>query len=104
MESILTELAERKKRSANIIIFGVNECQLKTGDESRDKEYMDPILFGHTPDPKTKEKTKRKRLDGYLKRMEQALENFDTKWLGNGTEYIDGNSVTVADLLAACEL
>lgn len=37
-ESILTELAERKKRSANIIMFGVSECQLNTGDESRDKE------------------------------------------------------------------
>lgn len=38
MESVLGELAERKKRSANVIMFGVGECQLLTGDDARDKE------------------------------------------------------------------
>lgn len=57
---------------------------------------MDPIIFGRNPDPKI--------LEGYFKRMETALQTFETKWLGNGREFVAGNSITVADLLAACEL
>lgn len=38
MECILGELAERKKRSANVIMFGVGECRRQTGDAVRDKE------------------------------------------------------------------
>lgn len=37
MECILGELAERKKRSANVIMFGVGKSQQQTGDASRDK-------------------------------------------------------------------
>ncbi|XP_045448063.1 glutathione S-transferase theta-1 [Melitaea cinxia] len=59
-------------------------------------KYIDPILFGRNPDPKT--------LEEYFKRMETALETFETKWLGDGKEFVAGNSITVADLLAACEL
>ncbi|XP_050350705.1 glutathione S-transferase theta-1 [Nymphalis io] len=59
-------------------------------------KYMDPILFGKQPDAKT--------IEGYTRRMESALETFDTHWLNNGTEFVAGNTITVADLLAACEL
>lgn len=38
MEHILSELAERKKRSANVILFGIGECSRQTGDAARDKE------------------------------------------------------------------
>nr|XP_026486575.1 glutathione S-transferase theta-1-like [Vanessa tameamea] len=59
-------------------------------------KYMNPILFGTKYDAKT--------LEGYTHRMESALEKFETHWLNNGTEYIAGDSITVADLLAACEI
>lgn len=36
--------------------------------------------------------------------MVSALELFESKWLNNGTEFIAGNTITVADLFAACEL
>ncbi|KAJ2946146.1 hypothetical protein O0L34_g5077 [Tuta absoluta] len=38
MECILSELAERKKRSVNVIMFGIGECSRQTGDAARDKE------------------------------------------------------------------
>lgn len=57
---------------------------------------MNPIFTGSPPDPKSAE--------GYKKRMISSLEDFDTKWLGRGTDFIVGNSITVADLIAACEL
>ncbi|KAL0882939.1 hypothetical protein ABMA27_016439 [Loxostege sticticalis] len=59
-------------------------------------KHMDPILFGR--------KTTEKQLAAYEGRMLQALDDFDKKWLGQGTEFIVGNSVTVADLFAATEL
>ncbi|XP_046966199.1 glutathione S-transferase theta-1-like [Vanessa cardui] len=59
-------------------------------------KYLDPIMFGKKNDEKS--------LEGYTDRMETALEKFDTLWLNNGTEYIAGNTITVADLLAACEI
>lgn len=37
--------------------------------------------------------------------MENAVSEFDTKWLGRGTDFIvPGDKPTVADLIAACEL
>lgn len=57
---------------------------------------MDPILFGRNP---TEE-----QINGYKQRMDFALQLFETKWLGRGTDFIVGNSITVADLWAACEL
>ncbi|XP_013194289.1 glutathione S-transferase theta-1 [Amyelois transitella] len=58
--------------------------------------YMDPILFNrkNTPD----------KVATYEGRMETSLEDFDTKWLGRGHDYVAGDSITVADLVAACEL
>lgn len=57
---------------------------------------MDPILFNRKTDAKV--------LAAYEKRMTSALDDFETKWLGRGTDFIVGNNVTVADILAACEL
>lgn len=59
-------------------------------------KYLNPVMFGKPTDAKT--------LEGYESRMEAALTEFDTKWLGRGTDFITGNTPTVADLLAACEL
>ncbi|KAG6444580.1 hypothetical protein O3G_MSEX003456 [Manduca sexta] len=58
--------------------------------------YMNPILTGSKLDDKT--------IENYKRRMLTALEDLDTKWLGRGTEYIAGDTITVADLVAACEL
>ncbi|KAJ0176459.1 hypothetical protein K1T71_007638 [Dendrolimus kikuchii] len=58
--------------------------------------YMNPILTGSPTDPKS--------AVGYKKRMISSLEDFNTKWLGRGTDFIVGNKITVADLIAACEL
>lgn len=58
--------------------------------------HMDPILTGR----KSEEKT----IQGYKRRMMMALDDFDTKWLGRGTAFIVGETPTVADLVAACEL
>ncbi|KAM3965359.1 glutathione S-transferase theta 1 [Aphomia sociella] len=57
---------------------------------------LEPLLTGKQPDPE--------KVSGYERRMEKALEDFSTKWLGRGNEFITGDSITVADLLAACEL
>lgn len=59
-------------------------------------KYMDPILFGKAADARS--------LAAYESRMENSLSDLDTKWLGRGTDFIVGNTPTVADLLAACEL
>ncbi|XP_037301696.1 LOW QUALITY PROTEIN: glutathione S-transferase theta-1-like [Manduca sexta] len=58
--------------------------------------YMNPILTGSKLDDKT--------IENYKRRMLTALEDLHTKWLGRGTEYIAGDTITVADLVAACEL
>lgn len=45
------------------------------------------------------------RLTEALTQMEQTLEVMETVWLGQGQRYIaGGDAITVADLLAACEL
>lgn len=59
-------------------------------------KYLNPVMFGKPADPVS--------LAGYESRMEAALTEFNEKWLGRGTDFINGNSPTVADLLAACEL
>ncbi|XP_068633731.1 glutathione S-transferase theta-1-like [Battus philenor] len=59
-------------------------------------KYMMPVLFGQTPNEQA--------INKYEKQMLDALEIFDTKWLGRGTDFIVGNTITVADLFAACEL
>ncbi|CAH0715343.1 unnamed protein product, partial [Brenthis ino] len=59
-------------------------------------KHLDPIITGKIPDAKT--------LKGYERRMVSALDLFESKWLNNGTEFVAGNTITVADLFAACEL
>ncbi|PZC85733.1 hypothetical protein B5X24_HaOG200251 [Helicoverpa armigera] len=59
-------------------------------------KYLNPIMFGKPVDAKS--------LVGYESRMVSALTDFNTKWLGRGTDFINGDTPTVADLLAACEL
>ncbi|XP_026327827.1 glutathione S-transferase theta-1-like [Hyposmocoma kahamanoa] len=58
--------------------------------------FLDPRITGTQPNPKT--------VESYFRRMENALQDFDTKWLGRGTDFITGNSITIADLMAACEV
>lgn len=57
---------------------------------------MNPILTGRQLDAK--------HLADYERRMVNALEEFSTKWLGRGNRFIVGDTVTVADLQAACEI
>nr|UQQ66587.1 glutathione S-transferase theta 2 [Conogethes punctiferalis] len=59
-------------------------------------KYMDPILFGRQTDER--------QLAGYERRMVLSLEDFNDKWLGQGTDFVVGNTITVADLFAATEL
>ncbi|CAG4971131.1 unnamed protein product [Colias eurytheme] len=58
-------------------------------------KYLTPITTGEPADPKT--------LAGYERRMFNAIQEFDTLWLGKH-EFVTGNTITVADLLAAVEL
>ncbi|XP_063383720.1 glutathione S-transferase theta-1-like [Cydia fagiglandana] len=57
---------------------------------------LDPIITGKTPDLKT--------LQGYERRMESALDTFNDLWLGQGKPFVAGDRISVADLLAACEV
>lgn len=57
---------------------------------------MDPILFGRSPNEE--------QINSYEQRMVAALKLLDTKWLGRGADFIAGNKITIADLIAACEL
>lgn len=59
-------------------------------------KYLEPVMFGTKPSPQ--------RISGFEQRMEQALTNFSTKWLGRGSDFVTGDAVTVADLIAICEL
>ncbi|XP_045773143.1 glutathione S-transferase theta-1-like [Maniola jurtina] len=59
-------------------------------------KVVNPKFTGKSPRAET--------LMGFEKRMISSLETFEKHWLQNGTEYIAGDSITVADLLAACEL
>ncbi|XP_053609284.1 glutathione S-transferase theta-1 [Plodia interpunctella] len=58
--------------------------------------YLDPIIFNRKNTPE--------QTVGYQRRMETCLEDFSTKWLGRGHAFVVGDKVTVADLVAACEL
>ncbi|XP_072949453.1 glutathione S-transferase theta-1-like [Epargyreus clarus] len=59
-------------------------------------KHLNPIISGKPPNPST--------VANYEQRMVLALETFDNLWVGQGNAFITGNSITVADLLAACEL
>ncbi|XP_038220748.1 glutathione S-transferase theta-1-like [Zerene cesonia] len=58
-------------------------------------KYLAPITSGQPADPK--------QLAGYERRMFNAIQEFDTLWLGKH-EYVCGDTITVADLMAAVEL
>ncbi|CAK1551269.1 unnamed protein product [Leptosia nina] len=57
--------------------------------------YLNPVFFDTTPDPK--------QVQSYKKRMLNALEEFNSLWLGHN-EFVTGNTINVADLFAAVEL
>uniref|UniRef100_A0A0K8TV27 Glutathione-S-transferase n=1 Tax=Epiphyas postvittana TaxID=65032 RepID=A0A0K8TV27_EPIPO len=59
-------------------------------------KVLDPVVTGKPVDTK--------QLEGYVRRMEGALDSFDQLWLGQGHNFITGDNICVADLLAACEL
>lgn len=58
-------------------------------------QYLNPIFTGKSPEPT--------QVESYKKRMMNALEEFDTLWLGCN-EFVTGNNINVADLFAAVEL
>lgn len=58
-------------------------------------KWLRPMLTGKQP---TEEK-----LSGYLSRMENCLNEIETLWLSRGP-YIVGDKISVADLLASCEI
>ncbi|CAD0201189.1 unnamed protein product [Chrysodeixis includens] len=59
-------------------------------------KFLIPSIVGKPEEPKN--------LEGYRRRMEAALTEFNTKWLGRGNDFLVGNTPTVADLFAACEV
>ena len=44
-----------------------------------------------------------KKVADFQSRMEDALEKFETVWLKD-QQFLAGNKVSIADILAACEL
>lgn len=48
-------------------------------------------------------KVNEKKVEDFQRRMETVLEQFETIWLKD-KPFVAGNQVTIADLLAACEL
>ncbi|XP_022126842.2 glutathione S-transferase theta-1 [Pieris rapae] len=58
-------------------------------------KYLNPIFSGKQPESK--------QVKSYEERMLNALEEFDTLWLGRN-QFVTGDNITVADLFAAVEL
>lgn len=54
-----------------------------------------PFWFGKNADQKTKEL--------HEKRMYEAVDKIEQKWLNNSL-FLVGNNITIADLLGACEI
>lgn len=46
---------------------------------------------------------KPEKIQEFQKRMDDALDLMEDVWLKNG-QYLTGNKITVADILAACEI
>ncbi|CAF4933117.1 unnamed protein product [Pieris macdunnoughi] len=57
--------------------------------------FINPLLTGKSPDPK--------QVDSYKQKMINALEEFDTLWLGCN-KFVTGDTINVADLFAAVDL
>lgn len=58
--------------------------------------WLRPRMFGTKVDPKQAEK--------YRGQMEGTLDFIEREYLGSGARFIAGDEITVADLLAACEI
>ncbi|XP_050074014.1 glutathione S-transferase theta-3 [Anopheles maculipalpis] len=58
--------------------------------------WLRPRMFGSKIDPK--------RADQYRTQMESCLDFIEREFLGGGSQFIVGNEISVADLLAACEI
>uniref|UniRef100_A0A182UKQ6 glutathione transferase n=1 Tax=Anopheles melas TaxID=34690 RepID=A0A182UKQ6_9DIPT len=58
--------------------------------------WLRPLMFGTKVDPKQAEK--------YRARMERSLDFIEREYLGSDARFIAGDEITVADLLAACEI
>uniref|UniRef100_A0A2M3Z9Z4 glutathione transferase n=1 Tax=Anopheles braziliensis TaxID=58242 RepID=A0A2M3Z9Z4_9DIPT len=58
--------------------------------------WLRPRIMGSTVDPKQSEQ--------YKSQMDSCLDFIEQEFLGHGKPYIVGDQITVADLLAACEI
>merc|ERR1719167_45313 len=58
-------------------------------------KFLRPKMMGMQPNPK--------KVAEFQERMETVLDQFETIWLKD-QPFIAGNHVTIADLLATCEL
>lgn len=58
--------------------------------------YLEPMMTGKKPEPK--------QIESYKRRMENALEEFENNWLNQGHKFVAGDNISVADLIAACEI
>lgn len=58
-------------------------------------QFLMPKMFGT--------EVNQKKVADFQSRMESALEKFETVWLKD-QPFLSGNNVSIADLMAACEL
>lgn len=58
-------------------------------------QFLMPMMLGT--------KVNEKKVEDFKRRMETVLKQFETIWLKD-KPFVAGNQVTIADLLAACEL
>lgn len=57
---------------------------------------MKPLLTGVASDEKEVEAAK--------KEMEATMDNFEKMWLNDDEDYVVGKEISVADLMALCEI
>ncbi|XP_050087219.1 glutathione S-transferase theta-1-like [Anopheles aquasalis] len=58
--------------------------------------WLRPRMMGSTVDPK--------RADQYRSQMDSCLDFIEQEFLGHGSPYIVGDQISIADLVAACEI
>uniref|UniRef100_A0A2M4BYQ2 glutathione transferase n=1 Tax=Anopheles marajoara TaxID=58244 RepID=A0A2M4BYQ2_9DIPT len=58
--------------------------------------WLRPRMMGSTVDPQ--------RAEQYQSQMDSCLDFIEQEFLGNGSPYIVGDQISVADLVAACEI
>ncbi|KAK7015115.1 Glutathione S-transferase theta-1 [Halocaridina rubra] len=59
-------------------------------------KFLRPKMFGT--------KVNEKQVEQFFNRMETTLEQFETIWLKNNKPFLCGDQISIADVLAACEL